>query len=57
VKLPEKRLGVGKSVRLKNNSGWRVLNSLQFICDMMRIAEKSLIGVVKTRTDESMSNK
>jgi len=35
VKLLEKRLQVGLAVRLENNSGKRILNALEFICDIM----------------------
>jgi len=42
-------------------SNWRtilakVLNSLECICDIIKSTEENRIGVVKTRTDESMSN-
>jgi hypothetical protein len=33
MKLPEKRLRVGKTIRQENNFGETVLNLLEFMCD------------------------
>jgi len=51
-----KLLGAGYAVRLLNNSSKKVLNPLEFICDIMGCTEENRIGLIKTRTDESMSN-
>ena len=48
---------MGYTVGLENNSGERVLNSLKFMCDIMRCAIENRISVVETGADESMSNK
>ena len=55
--MPEKRLGVSVAIRLEYNSGKRVLNTLEFICDIVRCTEENRIGVVKARTNEGMSDK
>jgi len=55
--LPEKRLGVGLAVRRENNFGKIVLNPSELIFDIMRCTEENGIGIVKTRNDESLSNK
>jgi len=35
----------------------RVLNSLEFVCDILRCTIDNRIAIVKTGADESMSNK
>ena len=57
MKLPEKRLRVSVAIRLEYNSGKRVLNTLEFICDVVSCTEENIIGVVKARTNEGMSDK
>jgi len=42
---------------VEKNSGERVLNSLEFVCDMLRCAIENGIAIVETGADESMSNK
>jgi hypothetical protein len=55
MKLLEERLRVCKAIRLENNSGESVLNTLQLICDISRCAKENRIGIVKMRADESTS--
>ena len=52
----KKRFGVGLTVGLENNSGERVLNSLEFVCDIVRCVIENRIGVVETEADESVRN-
>ena len=54
--MPEKRLGVSVAIRLEYNSGKRVLNMLEFICDIVRNIEENRIGVVTARTNKGMSD-
>jgi len=42
---------------VENNSGERVLNSLEFVCDMLRCTIENRIAIVETGADESISNK
>ena len=42
---------------MEDNSGERVLNALEFIPNIDGCIEEIRVGVVETRTDESMSNK
>jgi len=44
------------NVGLENNVGERVLNSLEFVCDMLRCAIENRIAIVETRADKSMSS-
>ena len=53
MQLSKKRLRVGLAIRLKENSGERVLNALKFIDDIVGGTEENRVSVVKTRTDES----
>jgi len=48
---------VGYIVELENNSGERVLNSLEFVCDIVRCAIENRIAIVEPEADESTSNK
>jgi hypothetical protein len=57
VKLTEKGLGMGVPIRLENDSGKRVLDTLKFVRDMKRCTEENRVGVVEARTDEGMSDK
>ena len=56
MQLSKKRLRVGLAIRLEDNSGERVLNTLKFIDDIVGGTEENKVSVVKTRTDESMDN-
>jgi hypothetical protein len=57
VKLLAERLRVCEAIRLENNSGESILNTLQRICDILRCTKENRIGIVKTRAVESMSYK
>jgi len=48
---------VDKTVGLENNSGERVLNSMEFVWEILRCAIENRIAIVDTGDDESMSNK
>jgi hypothetical protein len=56
MQLSKKRLCVGLAIRLKDNSGKRVLNALEFMNDVVGGTNKNGVGVVETRTDESMGD-
>jgi phosphosulfolactate phosphohydrolase-like enzyme len=57
VKLSEKRLGIGVAIRLENDSGKRVLDTLKFMRDIKRCTTENRVGVVEARTDEGMNDK
>ena len=48
---------MGVAIRLENDSGKRVLDTLKFMHDIKRCTEENRVGVVKARTDEGMSDK
>ena len=48
---------MGVAIRLENDSGKRVLDTLKFMRDIKRCTEENRVGVVKARTDEGMSDK
>ena len=48
---------MGVAIRLENNSGEGILDTLEFVCDIVRCTEENRIGVVKVRTNEGMSDK
>ncbi len=52
----KKRLRVGLGVGLKDDSGERILNALEFINDVVWCIEQSRVDIVKTGTNESVSN-
>jgi len=52
-----KRFEIGWTVGLENNSGERVLKSLEFVWDILRCAIENRIAIVETEADESTSNK
>ena len=57
MKLSEEVAPSGlQAIRMEDDSGERVLHALEFIHDIVRCTEKNRVGVVETRTDESMSN-
>ena len=45
------------AIRLENDSGKRVLDTLKFVRDIERCTEENRVGAVTARTDEDMSKK
>jgi hypothetical protein len=47
---------MSSAIRLEDDSGEWVLDTLKFIADVVGRTKENRIGLVKTRTDEWMSN-
>ena len=47
MKLPEESLRVGVAISLENNSGEGILDTLEFVCDIVRCTEENRVSIVK----------